>query len=367
MTFCIPFVTALMQPPSAGGGASLPCTSIQHVTGTVSASSASVDVTISTVDTTVSTLMWGGQGGNATDDIRAHALVRAELINSTTVRFTRGSSASAGSIVCKVSIVEWSSDWVDTIQRGTIALTNPATSNTATITGVDTARSYVSFLGASSSNTASAVSNLAIPLVVLTNGTTVTASVNTAETSTNTVTVSYEVVQLKAVKVRSVQYAQFSGTATSATENVTISSVAVGDCMVIQNGQTSANANAGRCFTAELTSSTNVAFTRGQTTSTVQSAGVTVVELISTFAAVQNISATGYATSATSVDQSITALNTADSFLTYQGISTGAATAYNVAISSVDYKDTDEVTFRRGPTTSLTTPTLKARSHTFVT
>lgn len=78
---------------------------------------------------------------------------------------------------------------VRSIQRGTIAIANPSTSNTATITSVDTAKSIVNNLGWTTSSGGS----VDFARVALTNSTTVTA--NATPTSTVTTTVSYEVIE----------------------------------------------------------------------------------------------------------------------------------------------------------------------------
>ena len=80
---------------------------------------------------------------------------------------------------------------IKSIQRGTITLTDPATSNTATITAVNTGKSEVTFLGASGDTSATQNSMQQVDLT-LTDSTTVTA---TRSTGVGNVTVSYEVIE----------------------------------------------------------------------------------------------------------------------------------------------------------------------------
>ena len=224
-------------------------------------------------------------------------------------------------------------------------------------------------LGMSSSNAVQNAPYRVLPLVKLTNTTTVTASANLADTAGNTLTVSYEVVQFKSAKVRSVQYAEFNGTTTNTTENVTISSVTVGDCLLINNGaNVSLTSGDTAVFNCELTSATNVAFVRGLGTSVTAICGVTVVELIGTFSAVENITATGYSTSGTTADTTITAASNSSSFLTYQNFKTTNAsnTTLSTALSSVAYTSSTNMRATRVGTLTLTGQSLKARSHTFV-
>jgi len=78
---------------------------------------------------------------------------------------------------------------IKSIQRGTITIANSSTSNTATITAVVTAKSIISLLGTSSTETSAA--NL-LARVELTNTTTVTA---TRGGTTGSVTVRYLAVE----------------------------------------------------------------------------------------------------------------------------------------------------------------------------
>lgn len=78
---------------------------------------------------------------------------------------------------------------IKAIYRGTIAIANTATSNTATITSVDTTKALIFPLGVESTETSVANTNVR---VALTNATTVTAS---RGGSTGSVTVGFQVVE----------------------------------------------------------------------------------------------------------------------------------------------------------------------------
>ena len=78
---------------------------------------------------------------------------------------------------------------IKSVQRGTITLPG-VSSNTATITSVDTNKSMLNFLGVTEST--SLTTNNALVRIALTNATTVTA---TRSTSTGTSIVSYEVIE----------------------------------------------------------------------------------------------------------------------------------------------------------------------------
>lgn len=80
---------------------------------------------------------------------------------------------------------------IKSIQRGTIQINSGTASNTATISSVTTAKATLNCLGSSSTDTA--VGAAAMAYLVLTNGTTVTAT--RASTAAAATIVSYEVVE----------------------------------------------------------------------------------------------------------------------------------------------------------------------------
>lgn len=71
---------------------------------------------------------------------------------------------------------------IKSIQRGTITITQPSTSATATITAVDVSKTQLRYLGGSRENVDSSIS--IIPRIVLTNSTTITATSNVSPFST---------------------------------------------------------------------------------------------------------------------------------------------------------------------------------------
>jgi len=87
---------------------------------------------------------------------------------------------------------------VQSIQRGTIAVVS-ATSNTATINSVDTAKSIV-FFGGQTSNDTDTFQGVFNARAELTNATTVTAFLG-ASNDTDTVTVPYQVLEFRMTRV----------------------------------------------------------------------------------------------------------------------------------------------------------------------
>lgn len=341
--------------------------SIQHFSITISGTNTSATATISSVDTSLSTIMWGGiacQNDTQADD----DLARITLTNGTTITATRVGNTTGHDVTIKGTVVEWDSDWIQSIQRGTITITNGGgASATATISSVTTANTYVAYLGHTHAR-AAGISMGIWPVVSLTNSTTVTATANAAPSASQDVVVSYEVVEFKSAVVDSIQYAQHTGTATGTTQDVTISAVTTGDCIVIPAGFYH-NATSERVLWSwHLQSSTNVRFEVGFSTSNARRVACWVVELDGTFSAVENINDTvGYGTSDQTLDTTITTLDTTESFLTYGGITTSSNNGTpSIAVSTVHYKDTNEVTWTRINTAALTADSLRARSHTFI-
>lgn len=81
---------------------------------------------------------------------------------------------------------------IKSVQRGTITVAGGSTSNTATVTAVDTSKSELRMLGFSGSSTSSGGAEEWAVRIALTNGTTVTA---TRAANTQSVTVSFELTE----------------------------------------------------------------------------------------------------------------------------------------------------------------------------
>lgn len=110
---------------------------------------------------------------------------------------------------------------IKSIQRGTIAIAGGATSNTATITSVDTANTRLVFLGILDAS-GDTTPDIVACRIALTNATTVTATVNTVGAGNRTV--SYEVVEYFPGAIKTIQRGTFATTG-STTGTATISSV----------------------------------------------------------------------------------------------------------------------------------------------
>ncbi len=162
--------------------------STQQFSITVSAGNSSSTAAISSVATGQSAIFYGGAKVSTSGGVVPTELMgKVVLTNATTVTASR--SATTASFTVTGTVVEFKAENLSRIQRGTIDLNGVAT-NTATITSVNTAKSFVSFLGASTTDSTASADQM-YSSVVLTNATTVTADTVAAP---STLTASYEAI-----------------------------------------------------------------------------------------------------------------------------------------------------------------------------
>lgn len=166
-----------------GGGGGIK--SIQRGTVTLTGVGSNT-ATITAVDPTNSILRWLGAShstGTTTD-----GLARIDLTNATTVTATR--QGTGGNLVVSFEVIEYYPGVIKSVQRGTITLAT-VTSNTATITSVDTTKATLEMLGWNTNDTANNPTNWDVR-IVLTNATTITGTMGTASA---TVGLGYQVVE----------------------------------------------------------------------------------------------------------------------------------------------------------------------------
>lgn len=132
--------------------------------------------TITSVDTNKAVLFYNGAIVPATSSTVTSFACTVVLTNATTTTITR-IGTNTGSQTINYTVVTFATAALNgNIQRGTITL-SAQTSNTATISSVDTAKSFVNY---GNFRVTAANDNTDIPTLTLTNGTTVTAAVNAA-------------------------------------------------------------------------------------------------------------------------------------------------------------------------------------------
>lgn len=163
--------------------------SIQRGTINLGAS-ASGTATITAVDVNNSIARYlGNTYGTDLATTTSAGLHLVTLTNATTVTATRV-NAGPGTSIVSYEVVEYYPGQIKRVQRGTMSLAG-VTSNTATITAVDTTKAQLELLG-TDTNEANGFPGQYMANIVLTNATTITATKGIA---TSTVTVSYQVTE----------------------------------------------------------------------------------------------------------------------------------------------------------------------------
>ncbi len=211
-----PFTASLVRTLGHGIGSDpIPIvSSIQQVEITIPAGSNSQTATITSVDTSRTLLFYGGlrAQGNATFDQRFASVT---FTNSTTLTAQTNTIDSSNSRTIKVTVFEYLSSAVSSIQYGTIAVSGNTA--TATISAIDPTRSAVVFLG-QTTNTATIDQARGNCCLNLTNSTTVTATRGAAN---DNVSVNFAVIQYNASIISSVQEVTFSLTSSGVSAPIT--------------------------------------------------------------------------------------------------------------------------------------------------
>lgn len=162
--------------------------SIQH--RTINYSNVSTNDTITTIDPDRSWLVFGGFTSTSTSDPNCYA--QAQITSATNVQVTASTTGSAGTLYA--TVFEMNADYIESVERNSINVDNAVTSNTATITSVDTSVSFVNYCGFITQGDDPGEACLALEL---TNATTVTARKGTTgSSSTDDGDIVFEVIQL---------------------------------------------------------------------------------------------------------------------------------------------------------------------------
>lgn len=138
---------------------------IQRGTITINNASATGTATITAVDPNASELIWLGDTHGSAEANNSRRRARIAFTNSTTITATREDTTGVQTV--SFEVVTYQSGVIKSVQRGTVT-------TTATITQVETAKSKVSLLGWSTTQTDGDTG----VRIDLTNSTTVTATVN---------------------------------------------------------------------------------------------------------------------------------------------------------------------------------------------
>lgn len=165
--------------------------STQQGTINITGASTSNTATVSSVTTNNSIVVWGGSTCNTTSNTAARGKVKTVLTNATTVTSSVNNGTTGASSTGYFTVVEFASAVVGlAAQRGSITLSSQ-TSNTATITSVNTTVSLYNWNGYTDTAGNTTPSTVKLSMAA-TNATTVTANAGASASGS----VGYEVIQL---------------------------------------------------------------------------------------------------------------------------------------------------------------------------
>jgi hypothetical protein len=235
--------------------------SVQY--GTISmGTSTSATATITSVNTARSIAFYLGNMANntATSD---RDLCDVTLTNATTVTASRGDAFTNTATVGFV-VVEFQAAYVDSVQQVSITIAAGSTSNTASISSIDTSRSVLVFKGNTMTDAQNA--NTALARVSLTNATTVTATRNTSSASFPT-SVKATVIQFASGVIHSIQRGTITIATSSASQVDSITAIDTAKTAIFYGGVTSTSTSIfdeNSVFpTISLSSTTTITATRG--------------------------------------------------------------------------------------------------------
>lgn len=331
------------------GAASSYITSVQQVSITLGSTVTSNTATISSVNTATSAIFLNWESTDNASTSCTVTQAKVELTNATTVTANRDTGTN--SVTINATVVEFTSAAVNSVQAGVIDLTN-TTSNTATITSVDTATSVAIWLNVYGNLGAN---NARLPTKIsLTNATTVTAT--RGGSNANSLFVGWMVVEFKSAVIQSVQQTTTTLTSANTSDTATITSVNTANTILIWQGisgggQTVLNYG----YRATLTNGTTITLTRNGTDTTTRTINVTALEFAS--GVINTIQRGTIAVdSATSNTATVTSVNTAKSFVNYVGFSTDFAVAtYDTAYPRITLTNATTVTATKGSNAATAT------------
>lgn len=327
--------------------------SVTPVEITIAASATSgTQALAASVDITRSVIFWGGFTTDDSGSAANTALPRVELTDASTVTAYRN-TAAASTVTVRGTLVEFLPTAVESVQAGKVTLGSAQTSNTSSLTSaVATTRSAVFFLGATSSYGLN-LSTTVLAGIDLTDGSTVTATRNAANSST--MEVGYAVVQFKPGVVNSVQKRVATFTSGNAAENDTISAVTPANTILLHNGCVSAGTTYSNSHShIRLTDGTTVAVTRNGTAASSRSTYYTVLEFAAGVLASVERNVAAMSSGNGSADTTITSVDTAKAFTYLCGYLT-SGTAYNTQQPTAKLLNATTVRSERGGTSNAAT------------
>lgn len=257
------------QTVSSGGGSSSVIVSIEQgsksMAATVGIAAYSLNQSVTAANTLV---VYQGVINNGAEFNLGRTGTRVTLTDGNTVTINRD-NVSTDAVTAYFSIIQFASSVVNSIQYGIVTIPTSGTSATTTL-GTVGANSFVMYLGSSSANGTQTITSMNIGLSLVTSTGVVTATCSAQPTS-NSVVVSFVVVDLNTTAVSAVQTpTPLTSTANSATDTATgLTSVDTNNTILINAGTVSAStSDSGSYFYGNIASSTSVTFTRNASAGT---------------------------------------------------------------------------------------------------
>lgn len=312
--------------------------SIQVVSVTIAASSASNTQVITAVNLSNACIIPGGwtsassSGADAFDDFGGW-----DFSDSTHARANRGNASAAAAITLKGTVVEWKSAAIQSVQSGTVTTGVSSTTGTQAVSSVTTTNAILIWTGQKSSASQTS-SQTYTSYITLTSATQITITRDTA--AVPTVTAYFFLVEFKASRLNSntqngiVTYANGgTATATLGTAVVIAQSWLVFGGISVNNNA----ANQSENGYIQLTGTTTVTFTSLNTGAYVAKVSFFVAEFKSSDTQSQNQNVISLASGNASTDSGTwTAVNPALAWCQYLGHAiTGSTTTANAVFLAV--------------------------------
>lgn len=232
--------------------------SIQHFEISLAPAATTGTATINSVNVGSSAIFYNGAAMELVGNNGAES-PWLTLTNATTITATR--TATTDDVTVSGMIIEFYPGMA-TVEYGTITIASGASTNTATISSVDTNNSFALWLGSTASDAAIAANYFST--IRLTDATTVTAERGT--TPALSVTLGFCVVQLDPSVFVSIQRRSITVSDNSLTFTDTISAVDTTKSVVIFNGYSSPTIGSAGLYRLELTDATTITGSRTVTT-----------------------------------------------------------------------------------------------------
>lgn len=327
--------------------------SVQKVSLTIPTGATSATATITSVNTSNAVIIWDGFVTTDANLVSNEVITRIELTNATTVTAYRNTSSAIYTTTTSATVIEFATSLVKTVQAGTITLSSAQTSNTATISSVSTSNATIIYLNLTSASTGTSAP-ATFGTLALTNSTTVTATRNA--TGSVAMTIGYMVLEFQPAVIQSIQQVATILTSANTSDTATISSITTSNAMLFYNGISASNATfTNSMYNVLIAGATSVTLSRNATNAGTRTIQYTVVEFVAGVLNSAQRNTTSLGAASTSVNTTITTVNTAKAFANFTGqlsSTPGVASAY----SNISLTNATTLNAARNSSTGTTIP-----------